>query len=81
MTWPPLSVVRDEPDYDPGVRYFACPHCGGDRGWEWFTGGYDPRDGSPHIHWVKCDACDDDGGVWEPVFLLDMEDLDDVHSD
>lgn len=69
------------PDRDPGVRHMACPHCGGDRGWEVWTGGYNPRNGEPHGYWNPCGFCDDEGGVWEPVLPITMEDLDDVYSD
>ena len=68
-------------DHDPGVRYMACPCCGGDRGWEVWTGGYNPRNGEPNGYWMECTACDHNGGVWERVFPIIMEDLDDVHSD
>ena len=31
-----------------------CPYCGGDKGWEVWTGGYNPRNGEPHGYWAEC---------------------------
>ena len=46
-----------------------------------WTGGYDPRNGDPHGYWMECTACDPNGGVWERVFPIIMEDFEDVYGD
>lgn len=49
-----------------------CPDCGGDKGWEVFTGGYNPRNGEPHTRWEPC--CET-GEIEIETLPLDLDDL------
>jgi hypothetical protein len=59
----------------PETRFVVCQGCGGDGGWNYFTGRYRIRDGSADEAWVPCPYCREAGEEEVEVFPITLEDF------